>query len=63
MIGLFEHHDGSDGKAMVRIDMGSLITVLAEHNRLYRSGQAAHNVRQILINYDRHFLVGLDPIN
>ena len=64
MVALFDEHDGSDGAAMVRIDMGSLITWLADHNRLYRNGVAtAHDVRRILIDYDRHFLLGLDPIN
>jgi len=63
MVELFERHDGSDGKAMVRVDMGSLIRVLAEHNRLYRAGASAHDVRQIVIDYDRHFVLGLDPIN
>jgi len=63
MVDLFDRHDGSNGGAMVRIDMGSLISVFAEHNSLHRSGASAHDIRQILIDYDRHFLLGLDPIN
>lgn len=63
MLSLFERHDGSDGRAMVRVDMGGLITVFAEHNRLHRSRGTTHDARQILIDYDRHFLLGLDPIN
>jgi hypothetical protein len=61
---LFAEHDGSGGRAMVRLDMASFITFWAEHNDLYQQGVATtHNYRSIMIDYAQHFMLGRDPIN
>lgn len=64
MLDLLDKYDGLEGRSMLRIDMsGELGEWWRIHNDLYQQGLVSYDYRNALRQYQRHFMIGSDPIN